>query len=71
MSRRRKAPADAPSTLRDPGFLKTQREARKKQDERYRTLCGPVTVTGLSLDEQPNTFGYRIEVIEDEPGPDA
>jgi hypothetical protein len=63
MSRRRKAPADAPSTLRDPGFLKTQREVRKKQDERYRTLCGPITVYEISLDAQPNAFGYGGRVV--------
>lgn len=42
------APADAPSTLKDPDYAKRQRARLKAEKDRYDELCGPVVVTAAA-----------------------
>lgn len=70
MTHKRKAPADTPSTIKDPDYAKKQRAKAKAEKERFDELCGPVTVLTnvvpleLVLGPGPNAWGYTIEVGE-------
>lgn len=52
MSQRRKAPADAPSTLKDPDCRKRARTESEALQRRYRDLCGPVITTPIKTDKE-------------------
>ena len=42
---KRKAPADAPSTLKEPGYRARKKAEREAEEARYNNLCGEVVVT--------------------------
>lgn len=57
-SKRRKAPADAPSTFKAPGWAKERRDAEKALQARADALAGEVTVRKIETEPNPDSWEW-------------